>query len=470
MNIQSKRTAPRAKKSRWLTVVVGVLMVLLMAMPQAEAAKKRIAKKAAKPVDRYGSIVIEADTGYVLSEKNADRQLHPASLTKLMTLYLTFEAIQNGRITKNTRIPVSKHAAFQQPSELGLAAGSTIRVEDAIYGVAVKSANDAAVVLGEALGGDEKSFADLMTRRARQLGMKNTTFKNASGLNNPQQYSSPRDMAILAQSILRDFPREYHYFSTKTFTYAGKTYANHNKLMNTYPGMDGFKTGYITSSGFNLVASAKRNGSRLIGVVFGGTTPKARNDHMAQLLDLGFERLNDVRVANVIAQRQQGGAIAKPLSATSAAAIRAAADDRQVATAQPQRQIPRFDAMGLVTDQGDAADPANDNAPAAATPAVTATTATTAVAARTAVARAGTPGNWAVQVGAFSTHDAGMSALKTAHRSLPANMTQHAEYIIVPLMTNRGVIYRARMTGLSEGEAAQACGQLKHSCIVLAGQ
>ncbi len=473
---------------RIAAIALTVMLILVMTVSGAEAAKKK-KKAAAKPVDRYGSIVIEAETGYVLSAKNADKQLHPASLTKIMTLYLTFEAIQNGRLTKNTRIPVSKHAAFQEPSELGLAAGSTIRVEDAIYGLVTKSANDAAVVLAEAIGGSESNFAEMMTRRARQLGMKNTTYKNASGLHVKAQVSTPRDQAILGQAMLRDFPRDYKYFSTKTFTYAGRTYANHNKLMNTYVGMDGIKTGFVNASGFNLVASAKRNGTRLIGVVFGGQTTKSRNDHMAQLLDLGFERINDVRVASALAQQGRNGTSTAALSATSSAALKAAGNQQPVVTAQKNRKdLPHFDAMGLVTEQGDqdeddSALPVQKPANIIRPPSATANTLTVAeMQARAAntntppqqLARANVPGakakgtgEWAVQVGAFSSHAAGMTALKAAHQRLPAAITDRVEYVIVPLMTNRGVIYRARMTGLEHPEATAACAQLRDTCLVL---
>ncbi len=454
--IEKQPPAPgaiRFMSVRWTKcmLIASILAVLLCASEADAATKKK--KAAAKPPDRYASIVIEAETGYVLSEKNADKKLFPASLTKIMTLYMTFEAIQSGRLTKNTRVPVSKHAAFMEPSELGLAAGSTIRVEDAIYGLVTKSANDAAVVLAEAVAGSESAFADLMTKRARQLGMKNTTFKNASGLPHKAQISSARDMALLGQAIHRDFPREYKYFSTKSFTYAGRTYASHNKLMNSYVGMDGIKTGYIHASGFNLVASAKRNGSRLVGVVFGGQTSKSRNDHMAQLLDLGFARLDDVRVASLIADRKQG-AIAKPVSATTAAAIAATSGQAAPVLSAGRPQLPHFDAMGLVTEQGDRNDDKIEPTP-------------------TQLAKATLPGSlggWAVQIGAFSTHAAGMNALKTAHQELPARLTQNAEYVIVPLMTNRGVIYRARLTGLNHNDASDACRQLKNTCLVLTAQ
>ena len=477
---------------RAFALTLTMALILVMTVSGAEAAQKKKKAAAKPPVDRYASIVIEADTGYVLSAKNADKSLHPASLTKIMTLYMTFEAIQNGRLTKNTRIPVSKHAAFQEPSELGLAAGSTIRVEDAIYGLVTKSANDAAVVLAEALGGSESNFAEQMTRRARQLGMKNTTYKNASGLHVKSQVSTARDQATLGQAMIRDFPRDYKYFSTKKFDYAGRTYANHNKLMNTYIGMDGIKTGFVNASGFNLVASAKRNGTRLIGVVFGGQTSKSRNDHMAQLLDLAFDRINDVRVASAVTQSKQGSAAAA-LSATSAAAIKAAGNQQPTVTAQKtnRKDLPHFDAMGLVTEQGDQEEantgddappmpkPANIiRPPSATTSTLTAAEMQTRAANQNAqpqqMASAVVPGavakgtgQWAVQVGAFSSHAAGMTALKAAHQNLPANITDRVEYVIVPLMTNRGVIYRARMIGLEHGEATTACAQLRDTCLVL---
>ena len=475
---------------RAAVLTLTVMLILVMTVSGAEAAKKKKKAAAKPPVDRYASIVIEAETGYVLSAKNADKSLHPASLTKIMTLYMTFEAIQNGRLTKNTRIPVSKHAAFQEPSELGLAAGSTIRVEDAIYGLVTKSANDAAVVLAEALGGSESNFAEQMTRRARQLGMKNTTYKNASGLHVKSQVSTARDQAILGQAIIRDFPRDYKYFSTKKFDYAGRTYANHNKLMNTYIGMDGIKTGFVNASGFNLVASAKRNGTRLIGVVFGGQTSKSRNDHMAQLLDLAFDRISDVRVAGALAQSKQAAPAAAALSATSAAAIKAAGNAQPTVTAQKtnRKDLPHFDAMGLVTEQGDQ-DEADDALPMPKPaniirpPSATANTLTAAEMQTRAANQNAQPqqmasavvpgavakgtGQWAVQVGAFSSHAAGMTALKAAHQRLPANITDRVEYVIVPLMTNRGVIYRARMIGLEHGEATTACAQLRDTCLVL---
>lgn len=256
-------------------------------------------KRKSKGNPKYASIVMDADTGVILSQRYADKVLHPASLTKIMTLVMAFEALDRGDIKLRDRIRISNHAASMVPSKIGLPAGASIRVEDAIYALVTKSANDIAVAMAEHLGGSERKFASIMTARARTIGMRNTRFKNASGLHNKYQTSTARDMAKLASYVLKRYPHYYKYFSTKSFTYRGKTYRSHNRLMSSYKGMDGFKTGYINASGFNLVASARRDGRRLIGVVFGGRTSKTRNAHMAQILDAGFSKAGKIRLASV---------------------------------------------------------------------------------------------------------------------------------------------------------------------------
>ena len=239
---------------------------------------------------KYASLVMDADTGRVLHSVNADQRLHPASLTKMMTLFLVFDALDTGRLTPNQRLPVSAYAAQQSPSKLGLVEGDTIRVDEAVLAMITKSANDVAVVAAEALGGTESNFALMMTARARKLGMDQTTFRNASGLPIDGQASTAMDMAILARALQTKHARRYTLFRTAKFTYEGTTYGNHNQLLKSYAGTDGIKTGYIRDSGFNLVASAKRGDTRLIGVVFGGVSPGARNQHMASLLDRGFRQ------------------------------------------------------------------------------------------------------------------------------------------------------------------------------------
>lgn len=419
----------------------------------AEAARKKSTKPA---VDRYASIVIDAATGAILSSRNPDKRLYPASLTKMVTLYLTFEALQNGRLQKNQRIPVSSKAARQEPSVLGLQPGSTIRVEDAILALVTKSANDVAVVLAEAIGGSESGFARMMNEKAAALGMTSSRFVNASGLHHPSQVSTARDMARLGQALIYDFPAQYRYFSTNTFSYAGVSYNNHNKLMGSYTGMDGIKTGYVYASGFNLVASARRGDTRLIGVVFGGKTAGSRNITMAQLLDAGFGRASDVRVAG-LQQKLPVRQAAKSAPVTHAAPQRKPSSQKPVLAAlSPALSLEPLVETEIALDEGDTSDgalpPVTDNH-------------------IVAIARPAAPvGGWAVQVGAFSSHDASLEALKSARTQLPGTVLNNTQYMIAPLMTNRGMIYRARLSGLGKEAAAKACRVLKGDCLVLAMQ
>lgn len=240
---------------------------------------------------RYASIVVDASDGEVLYQRNADSPRYPASISKIMTLYLTFEALASGRIKPNDIIVVSQHAASMAPSKLGLRPGQTITVDDAMHAVAVHSANDMAVALAEKIGGSEARFATLMTLRAQELGMTNTHYVNASGLPDPRQISTARDIATLSRAVMRDYPQYYHYFSIRSFDYHGMVMTNHNGMLGRTPGVDGLKTGYIGASGFNLAASAVRDNHRLIVVVLGGSSSAARDAHVADLLDAGFSVL-----------------------------------------------------------------------------------------------------------------------------------------------------------------------------------
>lgn len=425
---------------------VLLALVMILASP-AEAARKKIAART-KAVDKYAAIVVEADSGRVLYDRYADKPLYPASLTKMMTLYLTFEALDAGRITKNQRIWVSSHAASMAPSKLGLQPDTNIRVEDAILALVTKSANDAAVALAESLGGTESRFARLMTEKAAELGMEHTVFKNASGLHDRGQFSTARDMAILSRALIVNYPRHYRYFSTKSFTYAGVTYSNHNKLMYSYEGMDGIKTGYVEPSGFNLAASVARDGKRLIGVVFGGKTATSRNIHMAALLNDSFAKLSDApRIALADTAPRLPVPVKKPVNATTMA----------YALATPGSGNPDFNSMmGLLVDQGE-----GDIDP---------DTAKNAMAKTTAGVRNANSDAWAVQLGAFSDQAAGQKALQKATNSLPYNLRRLADPKLVPLETSRGVIYRARLAGMTHAHAANTCRILSGNCLVLAEQ
>ena len=241
---------------------------------------------------RYSSIIMDAQTGAVISAVNADEPRHPASLTKMMTLYMLFEALRDRRIGLGQPMPVSANAASMPPTKLGLTPGTRITVEEAVLGLVTKSANDAACALGEMLGGSEERFAQMMTLRARALGMTHTVFQNASGLPDPDQWSTSRDLAILGRRLIADFPSYYGYFSTPSFTFHRRVMYNHDRLLQTYPGADGMKTGYTEASGYNLVTSAMRGGVRLIGVVMGARSGGERDIHMAGLLDQGFEQMD----------------------------------------------------------------------------------------------------------------------------------------------------------------------------------
>lgn len=234
------------------------------------------------------ALVLDASTGEVITAVNPDELNHPASLTKMMTLYLTFQALEAGRLKLDDQLPISSHAANKAPSKLGLRAGRTISVKDCVLGMITKSANDAATVVAEKLGGSESQFVEMMNVQGLLLGMTRTRFGSASGLPNPNDATTARDMSKLALALYRDFPAQVPYFAIREFTFQGRTVRGHNRLMDRYPGMDGLKTGYTNAAGFNLASTAVHDGRRLFGVVLGGRTSAARDNLMARLLDDGF--------------------------------------------------------------------------------------------------------------------------------------------------------------------------------------
>ena len=368
------------------------------------------------------SIIIDADSGQVLSEHNADAKAYPASLTKMMTLYLAFEALEAGKITLDQSARVSHHAQNQAPSKLGLVEGQMVPFRDLILGLITRSANDAAVVVAEALAGSERAFAERMTEKARELGMMNTSYRNASGLPNPGQLTTARDLAKLAQALYRDFPKEYALFATEEFSYKGMTYVNHNRLMQSFEGMDGIKTGYIRASGFNLAASAVRNNRRLIGVVMGGRSALARDTEMAQLLNDGF------------------GGSAAPTIATAAATTE---DDPDATVAErARRTIASLSPVG----RAEAAIPRH---------------------ARTMRTR---HGGWSIQVGAFTDAAPAEKAAAKALARLPTRRGK-ATQVLAPGRIDKEPVFRARIVNFTEREATKACRTLhrKHlQCAVVA--
>ena len=257
-----------------LAVTMAGALTLTITTGSAQAAKN----------PRHAAIVIDANTGKTLFAESADAKRFPASLTKMMTLYMVFEAMQAGRINKNTKIPFSKYAATRPPTKIGVPAGQTISVEDAIMALITRSANDAAAALGEYLGGSEPRFAQMMTAKARRLGMRSTTFRNASGLPNPNQQTTARDMAILGIALRQHYPQYYGYFGRSSFQFRGRTINGHNRLLGRVEGVDGIKTGYVNASGYNLVTSVNRDGRRIVAVVMGGSSGASRDAAMTRLI------------------------------------------------------------------------------------------------------------------------------------------------------------------------------------------
>jgi D-alanyl-D-alanine carboxypeptidase len=284
-----KKAGKACYRLRWgiFSLITAVAVVSATADPaDARAKRKRGAKTAAvlSYTPPYADIVVDANTGAVLHSDNPDAPRHPASLTKIMTLYLLFERLEAGKITFKTELPVSVHAASQAPSKLALKPGQRITVEEAINATVTKSANDVAAVIAEALGGDEDTFSKLMTAKARSLGMQNTVYKNASGLPNDAQITTARDQALLGRAIHDHFPQYYRFFSTTRFSFRGKSISGHNRLLGRVEGVDGIKTGYTNASGFNLVTSMKRSGRHVVGVVLGGRSASSRDAKMRELI------------------------------------------------------------------------------------------------------------------------------------------------------------------------------------------
>ncbi|MCZ8143012.1 MAG: D-alanyl-D-alanine carboxypeptidase [Acetobacteraceae bacterium] len=290
---------------------------------------------------RYSAIVIEARTGSVLIDAGADEPRFPASLTKMMTLYMVFEALRDGRTQLGSRIVMSEEAASRPPSKLGIPAGGGLTVEQAILALVTKSANDVAAAVGEHLAGSEERFAQMMTMRARSLGMTQTRFRNASGLPDWEQVTTARDMATLGRRLFTDFPNRYHYFGTVHFAWGRAQIRNHNRMLGDYDGADGIKTGFINASGFNIVTSAQRDGVRLVGATFGGSSWVERDRHMGALLDQGFSRMgvaprapSSVMAAAAPAPRRNAPA-ARPVAQGNTRSAQVAPQQRP----RPQQQV-----------------------------------------------------------------------------------------------------------------------------------
>lgn len=354
------------------------------------------------------SILIDAKSGNVLYADNADVRRYPASLTKLMTLYITFNALETGKLKLDDELKVSYTAANRSPSRLGLVPGKTIDVKTAILATIIKSANDCATVLGESLAKDERSFAILMTETARQLGMKNTTFKNASGLPHSQQKTTARDMAILAAAIYHHFPQYYSWFSIKEFSYQGKTYRSHNDLLKEFDGADGLKTGFTAAAGYNIITSAKRGNHRVIAVTMGHDTQDNRDKKVYAMMD---KALTQMAKTDVIDSRKLASAIDKNTPAK-----------RTTKLASASSYLPK-------KTKG---------------------------------------GNWAIQIGSFSNYNKAQSHAQKIKNKLAGKFAVR-NTDIEKFTQNGKTLYRAKLVGLAQNDAQKACSVLKNNnqaCMV----
>jgi D-alanyl-D-alanine carboxypeptidase len=406
---------------------------------------------------KYAAIVIDANTGKTLFSSNADAARYPASLTKMMTLYLTFEALESGRLKTSSKVRFSKNAAAEPPTKLGVKAGGSITVETAILSLVTKSANDSATALAELLGGSEAGFARLMTAKARQLGMKNTVFRNAHGLPNNAQHSTARDLATLGIALHEHFPQYYDYFSTRSFTYGKQRLANHNRLLGRIKGVDGIKTGYTRASGFNLASSVSDGNRRIVAVVMGGQTAKSRDNHMAELIRTWLPKASGRRGGGELVAKADGKSGNSPIRAL--AALLPTAKEAPRPKPRPEEELTAFaeSEEAEVTEQGDA-EPEVEQAYAEPIPARMADIDPIRTA---AVPKEG----WSIQVASSPSEVEARAFLTRTTRQAGDALADASPYTMT--FDKGGVTYyRARFGGFDNKNAAwNACKALKRKKI-----
>ena len=461
---------------RVLSVVISGSVALAALMVDTGAAEAKSRKKHHKRhyagssyTPPYAAMVVDANTGRVLHANQEHALRHPASVTKVMTLYMLFEQMEKGRFALDDEIEISSHAASMSPSKLGLRPGATISVEDAIKAIVTKSANDIAAAVGEAVGGSEERFAQMMTAKAQSLGMTRTFYANASGLPDARQVTTAHDLVILGRSIQERFPKYYAYFSTHHFTFRGKTMGNHNRLLGQVEGMDGIKTGYTNASGFNLLSSVKRGNRRIISVVLGGKSAAGRDRIMANLIEEHLDSASPNKTTMVArAEESAAPAIAPPVEKAKPAVIANAsrpAEDRTASIPAAKvsdgstRQVAAASATtstSQVTPGGGARKPATPAAQARA-PEKQAAVAAKAEPARPAAAMSG----YMIQVGATDAVSKANDLLAKARSKAPA--LSGATPFTEKVKKGSETIYRARFAGLTDTKAEAACKSLKRS-------
>ncbi len=453
--------------------LVLTISLLLAAAPGAEAAP-------------YAAIVMDMRTGEVVHSRGADRRQHPASLTKMMTIYLTLEALETGQLDLDQKVRVSRKAARQPPSKLGLRPGQRVTVRSLLRATAIKSANDAAMVLAEAIGGSQRSFARLMTDKARELGMASTTFKNPHGLTQRGHLSTARDMARLARALYFDFPEYYNLFGRKVARAAGKRVYTTNRLLSTYRGAEGMKTGYTRAAGYNLAASAKRGERRVIAVLMGGKTSRWRNARMAKLLDMGFAR-TPARAAEIPPARAGTAVAAAPLppprpgtKATGLAAIGAAlASPAAAAVHDPGSRFAPLYAELPKARPGSARGAKGARSAGSLVPLPAGRAAARGLAALPGSGvpipaerpdEALEPTGWEVQVGAFRDRESAERRLESLRLGDLPMLSRGASRVATRSRAGRSM-YLVRFHGLEAAEARAACARLKRAgrdCLALA--
>jgi len=511
-------------RPRFLTGI-AVLALLFGSMAPALAARhqhharnpaRATVRMPASPTDpdKDAALVVDGATGKVLYARNETAERHPASLTKMMTLYLLFDALKAGKVTMQTQMPVSYHASVQKPTKLGLRPGQTISVDMAIRAIVIRSANDVAVVIAEALGGTESHFSEMMTARARQLGMRETNYHNASGLPDPLQISTASDLAVLGRHLAYDYPQYFPYFGLSGFNYKGSWFPTHDNLIGRYDGADGIKTGYTGASGFNLVSSVTRGTTHVIAVVMGGRTAMRRDLEMVRLLDQTFAQIsaNPTLVARAsvpwqqVAQSAPAPAIAgfslpqvspnygssgqfaalSPVPST----VQSEDEDTAEAVRAPDENIALIHAEGSAAAKPTAQPPAPQTTAPAVPPLVAKNGSTSRPDTTLATAQAqlvktavnaprpqmrpvqrddagegdleqAAPGrNWTIQIGAYADKALALAQLKT-YAGKAQDILARASQIVAPLQSNNGhVIYRARFGLFAEQEAREVCNRL----------
>ena len=386
-------------------LLAGLVLCLLTSVTGAEAAKETT------------YFVIDATNGNVLAQRKPDKEMYPASLTKMMTLYLMFEALEKGTITPETRFTFSRKASNQVPSKLGIPRGGSISAEDAIMALVIKSANDVAVAVAEGLGGSEEGFTSMMTQKARELGMRRTVFTNASGLHRRSMKSTARDMAVLSLRLQFDFPEYYPLFSIRSFTYGDRTYRSHNKLLDRVDGVDGLKTGYTKAAGWNLAASAIVDGRRIVGVVIGGKDRISRDRLMTDLIRKAFvTAASDDRTVPVPSPHPR-----RDVAAQFSAALNSGHDDDALVASLEESL--GLGSEGVAFDEGSAGDDRK----------------------------------WAIQVGAFAQRDNAVRASADTGRVLAPLLAGDSETVMATVEADGTTLYRVRILNLVEDQARESC-------------